>query len=69
MRLRDLGARLEGSRVERRIDQVPGDVLGRCREVKLRVVGRRSRVELDAPVVLTVGATDFFYSRPRWIGV
>jgi hypothetical protein len=47
------------------VDQVFKDIIGRCRELKLRVAGRPAKVRMDAAIMLTVNAMNFVYSGRR----
>jgi hypothetical protein len=51
------------------LDQVLNDMIGRCRELKLRVVGPERRVRLDFAVLLTVKTMNFLYSRRNRIAL
>ncbi len=51
------------------LDQVLTDLIGRCRELKLRAVGPERRLLIDAALMLTVNTTHFLYSRRNWIAL
>jgi len=51
------------------LDQVLNDMIGRCRELKLRVVGPERRVRMDFAVLLTVKTMNFLYSRRNRIAL
>jgi hypothetical protein len=53
------------------LDLVLGDMIGRCRELKLRAVGSERRLKLDFAVLLTVKTMHFLYSQGRrdWIAL
>ena len=47
--------------------QVLKDIIGRCRELKLRVAGRPEQLKIDAAIMLTVNTMNFVYSGRRWV--
>ena len=51
------------------LDQVLGEMIGRCRELKLRAVGTERQLRSDFAVLLTVQTMHSLYSRARrtWI--
>jgi hypothetical protein len=51
------------------LDQVMNDMMGRCRELKLRAVGPESRLRIDFAVLLTVKTMNFLYSRRNRIAL
>jgi hypothetical protein len=51
------------------VDQVLADMIGRCRELKLRAVGSERRLRMDAALMLTVNTMEFLYSRRRWVAL
>ena len=53
------------------LDLVLGDMIGRCRELKLRAVGSERKLKLDFAVLLTVKTMHFLYSQGRrdWIAL
>lgn len=51
------------------LDQVLNDVIGRCRELKLRAVGHEQRLRVDFAVFLTVQTMHFLYNRRNWIAL
>ena len=53
------------------LDQVMRDILGRCRELKLRAVGPEKKLRMDFAVLLTVKTMHFLYSQGRrtWISL
>lgn len=51
------------------LDQVLEEMIDRCRELDLRVVGDEVQVRTDFAVVLTVATMHFLYSKPVWIAV
>ena len=53
------------------LDLVLGDMIGRCRELKLRAVGSERQLKLDFAVLLTVKTMHFLYSQGRrdWIAL
>jgi hypothetical protein len=51
------------------VDQVLADMIGRCRELKLRAVGSERRLRMDAALMLTVNTVHFLHSRRRWVAL
>ena len=53
------------------LDHVLGDMIGRCRELKLRAVGPERQLKIDFAVLLTVQTMHFLYSQGRrdWIAL
>ncbi len=51
------------------LDQVLADMIGRCRELKLRAVGSERKLRTDAALMLTVNTTHFLYSRRNWVAL
>jgi Putative zinc-binding metallo-peptidase len=51
------------------LDQVLNDMIGRCRELKLRAVGPERTLRIHFAVLLTVKTMDFLYSRRSWIAL
>lgn len=51
------------------LDQVLNNVIGRCRELKLRAIGREPRLRVDFAVFLTVQTMHFLYNRRNWIAL
>ena len=51
------------------LDQVLGEMIGRCRELRLRAVGTERQLRSDFAVLLTVQTMHSLYSRARrtWI--
>jgi len=49
------------------LDQVLKDIIGRCRELKLRVAGSDEQVKIDTAIMLTVNTINFVYSGRRWV--
>ena len=49
------------------LDQVLKDIIGRCRELKLRVNSPKKQLEMDAAIMLTVNTMNFLYSGRRWV--
>jgi len=47
------------------LDQVLKDMIGRCRELKLRVAGRERQVKMDFAILLTVQTMNHLYSMRR----
>lgn len=45
------------------LDQVFKDIIGRCRELKLRVAGRERQVKMDFAILLTVQTMNYLYSK------
>jgi hypothetical protein len=51
------------------LDQVYNDIIGRCRELKLRAVGSERRLRVDFAVLLTVKTMHFHYNRRSWVAL
>lgn len=51
------------------LDQVLHDIIGRCRELRLRAVGSERKLKMDFAVLLTVKTMHFLYSRKAWIAL
>ncbi len=51
------------------LDQVLTDMIGRCRELRLRVVGPERKVLVDFAVLLTVKTMHSLYSGRRWLAL
>lgn len=51
------------------LDQVLTDMIGRCRELKLRVVGAEREARIEFAVLLTVKTMHFHYSQRNWIAL
>ncbi|MGQ0650090.1 MAG: putative zinc-binding metallopeptidase [Gemmatimonadaceae bacterium] len=53
------------------LDQVLGDIIGRCRDLRLRVVGSERQLLTDFSVLLTVKTMHFLYEQGRraWIAL
>ena len=51
------------------LDQVLNDVIGRCRELKVRAVGPEQRLRTDFAVFLTVQTMHYLYNRRNWIAL
>jgi hypothetical protein len=51
------------------LEQVLNDMIGRCRELKLRAVGAERKLRMDFAVLLTVKTMHFLYSRKNWIAL
>ncbi|MEZ5283857.1 MAG: hypothetical protein R2712_03395 [Vicinamibacterales bacterium] len=45
------------------------DMIGRCRELKLRAVGPERRLRMDAALMLTVSTMHVLHSHRRWIAL
>jgi hypothetical protein len=48
---------------------VLSDMIGRCRELKLRAVGSERRLRTDAALMLAVNTMHFLHSRRRWVAL
>jgi len=66
--IRQLVARWTGE-YQFTLDQVLRDIIGRCRELKLRAVGSERRLRVDFAVLLTVQTMHFLYNRRNWIAL
>jgi len=51
------------------VDQVMTELIGRCRELKLRAVGSERTLRVDFAVLLTVATMKFFYNRRNWVAL
>jgi hypothetical protein len=51
------------------LDQVLRDMIGRCRELRLRVVESERKARMDFAVLLTVKTMHFHYSHRNWISL
>ncbi len=51
------------------LDQVLDDMIGRCRELRLRAVGGERALRLDFAVLLTVKTVHFLYSHRNWVAL
>ncbi len=51
------------------VDQVLNDMIGRCRELKLRAVSPERKLRLDFSVLLTVKTMQLLYNRRNWIAL
>jgi hypothetical protein len=51
------------------LEQVLNDMIGRCRELKLRAVGSERTLRLDFAVLLSVKTVHFLHSRRNWIAL
>jgi hypothetical protein len=51
------------------LDQVLTDMIGRCRELKLRAVGSERGLRMDFAMLLTVKTMHSLYSRRSWIAL
>jgi len=51
------------------LDLLLKDVIGRCRELNLRLKGPPEHTKLDAVIMLTVNALEFLYAGRRWISL
>jgi hypothetical protein len=51
------------------LDQVLKEMIGRCKELKLRAVGPENRLKLDFTILLTVHTTHYVYRRRTWHAV
>jgi hypothetical protein len=66
--IRRLVARWTGE-YEFTLDQVLNDMIGRCRELRLRAVAPERRLLLDFAGMLAVKTVHFLYSRRNWIAL
>jgi len=48
------------------LDRVFGDMIFRCRELKLRAVGTERQLKLDFAILLTLRATQYLYNAKEW---
>jgi hypothetical protein len=51
------------------LDQVLNDLIGRCRELKLRASGPEQKLRTDFAVFLTVQTMHYLYNRRNWIAL
>ena len=51
------------------LDQVLKDVIGRCRELRLRLTQPPEQTTIDAAIMLTVNAMNSLYSGRRWLSL
>ncbi|MEM6531879.1 MAG: putative zinc-binding metallopeptidase [Myxococcota bacterium] len=51
------------------LEQVFREMIGRCRELKLRAVGNERKLKLDFAILLTVRTTQYLYTTREWIPV
>lgn len=51
------------------VDQVLADMIGRCRELKLRAVGTERTLRMDAALMLTVNTMNFLHTNRSWIAL
>lgn len=51
------------------VEQVLTDMIGRCRELKLRAVGADRTLRMDFAVLLTVKTMQFLYNRRNWVAL
>ena len=51
------------------LNQVLNDMIGRSRELKLRVAAPEKRLKIDFAILLTVKTMDFHYSRRNWFAL
>ncbi len=51
------------------VDQVLNDMIGRCRELKLRAIGSERKLRMDFAVLLTVKTMQFLYNRRNWVAL
>jgi hypothetical protein len=51
------------------LEQVLNDMIGRCRQLKLRTAGSDRKLRMDFAVLLTVQTMHFLYSRKNWIAL
>jgi len=51
------------------LEQVLKDMIGRCRELRLRAVGPERRLRTEFAVLLTVKTMNFHYSRRNWVAL
>jgi len=66
--IRQLVARWTGE-YQFTLDQVLSDIIGRCRELRLRVTGAERRLRVDFAVLLTVQTMHFLYNKRNWIAL
>jgi hypothetical protein len=51
------------------LNEVLNDMIGRSRELKLRVAAPEKRLKIDFAILLTVKTMDFHYSRRNWFAL
>jgi putative zinc-binding metallo-peptidase len=51
------------------LEQVLKDMIGRCRELRLRAIGPERRLRTEFAVLLTVKTMNFHYSRRNWVAL
>ena len=51
------------------LEQVLNEMIGRCRELRLRAVGSERKLRMDFAVLLTVQTMHSLYSRKNWIAL
>ncbi|KKK72375.1 hypothetical protein LCGC14_2904490, partial [marine sediment metagenome] len=51
------------------LDQVLTDIIGRCQELKLRVVGPREKIKIETIIMLTVNTMNFVYTARRYLSI
>jgi hypothetical protein len=68
--IREMVARWTGE-YQFTLDEVLSDMIGRCRELRLRAVGTERRLKMDFVVLLTVKTMNFLYSEGHrsWIAL
>ncbi|HVR44297.1 MAG TPA: putative zinc-binding metallopeptidase [Thermoanaerobaculia bacterium] len=66
--IRHLVARWTGE-YEFTLEQVLDDMIGRCRELKLRTVGGERKLVVEFAVLLTVKTMTFHYARRTWFAL
>ena len=66
--IRHLVARWTGE-YEFTLEQVLDDMIGRCRELKLRAVGAERRLLIEFAILLTVKTMAFHYTRRTWFAL
>ncbi len=66
--IRHLVARWTGE-YEFTLEQVLDDMIGRCRELKLRAVGAERRLLIEFSILLTVKTMAFHYTRRTWFAL
>ena len=51
------------------LDLLLKDVMGRCRELKLRLAGPPEQTKIDLVIMLTVNSMEFLYTGRRWMNL
>lgn len=51
------------------LQQVLNDMIGRCRELKLRAAGPERRLKMEFAILLTVKTMNFHYGRRNWFAL